>query len=212
MIVFFASTFFKKDILELFKKSEIDEKVEEKTEIDEGLAYIRTLDNLKEHKLFTESSFMEYKINMISLTNVKKSKLFRDLLTIKYDAIKKHSIELLNLDPTDLDSPKLYGIMLNNLTDIITEYNNNMKLKYGEDIYDLVMIHPTKGFNKIHEKSVDYIKMYIDSEVDEHFQNKTYVEKIDFLFDFYAIAIRMAINDVSVVYLNFNGDLDKLLK
>lgn len=170
--------------------------------------------NLNDHKLFTESSYLIHKINSIDVGSDKKNNVFRGLLLIKYESIISNSNLLINNKTIyDLSNSQLYSIILDNMTEIIENYNDKIKLKYGDDIYKLVMMNKEKGFNILHEKTVFFIKSAIEESFKpEHIIYITTEEKIDFLFDMYFIAMKMAMSDVDKLYKNFNGDLDLLLK
>lgn len=169
---------------------------------------------LSDHELFTESSFLKHQIKRIDVGNVKKNEIFIKILCIKYDSIMKHSKELMkNKDLKKLSNSQFYAIIIKNVTEIIDDYNIKLKNEFGEDIYNLVMLDKEKGFNNIHEKTVMYTKKLIEQVFkNEHIVYKKVPERLDYLFDMYFIAIKTAMSDVGTMYVNFNGDLDKLLK
>jgi hypothetical protein len=168
---------------------------------------------LKEHKLFQEVKYLQYKINLIHLADVNKSKIFKNLLLMKYNTIVKHShILLATKGIYDLSENQLYALIVKNMIEIVDEYNNEFKLKYGEDIYALVMLDSEKGFNSIHQKTIEFIKNAIEETFESKHVKYTNADKLDFLFDLYYIAIKLAISDVEKVYRNFNGDLDILIE
>jgi len=182
------------------------------------IAYIKSIGknnekSLHEHKLFTESSYVEYQIKMISLSSEKKTEMFKNLMYFKYNAIKKFSNNIIdNSTLKTLNNKQFYSLVLTNLTSIINEYNNNFKLKYGIEIYNMVMLDKEKGFNRIHEISVEHIKMMIEeSFISEHVVFSTVNEKLDLLLDLYHISMKIMLNDIVKVYENYNGELDELL-
>jgi len=170
--------------------------------------------NLSTHKLFTEKTYLKHKINLINVGSDGKNKIFRELLLLKYDSILKQSKELLNIDDlSKISNSQFYALIIKNMTNIVKEYNDNFKLKFGDKIYSLVMEHSEKGFNVIHEKTIVFIKGNIEESLtSNHVVLTTPEDKIDFLFDMYYIAMKIALTDVNKIYKNFNGDLDKLIK
>ena len=170
--------------------------------------------SLSTHKLFSEKAYIKHKIKLINIGNEKKNKIFKELLTIKYDSILKHSKELLEVkDLNKYSNSQFYALIIKNMTSIVSEYNEKMKLKFGEGICTLVMNHPEKGFNSIHEKTIVFIKGNVEESLtSNHVVLTTPEDKIDFLFDMYYIAMKIAIAEVDKIYKNFNGDLDKLIK
>jgi len=169
---------------------------------------------LTEHTLFTECSFIKHKINRIDVGNLKKNNVFRQLLLLKYDSIMKHSNDLIsNRELNTLSNQQFYAIIIKNMTDIVNDYNNKIKLQFGNDIYELIMLDKDKGFNNVHEKTIVFIKGNIEQSLkSDHIIFLTVEDKLDFLFDMYYIAMKIAMTDVDKIYKNFNGDLDKLLK
>jgi len=186
---------FRKQIIKIFKKKE------------------PTI-NLKEHKLFTEKSYLIHKIKMISLDSEKKSKLFQQLLLIKYEAIRKHAIILIeNKELENISNKHFLALIIKNMTTIVDEYNEQLKFKFGEELFEMVMNHREKGFNIIHEKTVTFIKSAVDETFEsDHVVFTTIEDKMDFLLDLYYIAMKIAMTDIDIVYNNFNGDLTRLLK
>jgi len=170
--------------------------------------------NLKEHQLFTESSFITHKIKRISLASDKKTYLYQTILLVKYESIKKYALELINNSDIDgLSNKQFYAIVIKNMTEIVIDYNNTIKMIFGQEVFDLVMSNDEKGFNVIHENSIEYIKYTIDETfISDHIVYSTNEDKLDFLFDLYFIAMKLSMKDVDRVYRNFNGDLDILLK
>jgi len=168
---------------------------------------------LKEHKLFQEETYLMYRISLINLDNHKKTEVFKDLLIMKYKSIISFSKILIHTkDIYDLSNKQLYAIIINNMVEIVDDYNSKIKLKYGEQIYELIMNHPEKGFNIVHQKTVEFIKNALDETLDSQHVKYTNADKIDFLFDLYYIAMKLAISDIEKVYNNFNGELFALLK
>ena len=169
---------------------------------------------IRDHSLFSEKSFIKHKINLINVGDDKKNKIFRKLLLIKYESILKYSYELIDMKDLDnLSNAQFYAIIIKNMTLIVEDYNSKILADFGRDIFDLVMEHPEKGFNNIHEKVIVFIKGNIESSLkSDHVIFKTPFDKIDFLFDMYYIAMKIAMTDVDKIYKNFNGDLDKLIK
>jgi len=186
---------FRKQIIKLFKKKE-------------------PAFNLKDHKLFTEKSYLKHKINLISLDSDLKTKLFQQLLLIKYKSIRDNAIILINnKDLNKLSNKQFFALIIKNMTTIVNDYNDKLKFKFGEEIFELVMNSKDKGFNHIHEKTITFIKNAVDETFEsDHVVYTTVEDKIDFLFDLYYIAMKLAMTDVDTVYKNFNGDLSKLLK
>jgi len=170
--------------------------------------------NLKEHKLFNESSFLIHKIKRINVGSDKKSSVFQNLLLIKYESIIKNAKLLIdNKDIYGLSNKQFYAVVIKNMTTIVEEYNEKIKFTFGEDIFNLIMVHEDKGFNNIHEKTIVFIKNTVEETFEsDHVVYSTTEDKIDFLLDLYYIAMKIAMTDVDKVYKNFNGDLDKLLK
>jgi len=168
---------------------------------------------LSEHKLFTEESFFKYKISLINIGSDKKNHIFKTLLLEKYKSILKYSNELKKTKDLDkLTNTQFYTLLLENMTNIILEYNDNLKLKMGEDVFKLIMEHDEKGFNVIHEKTIFFIKNQIEETLlSNHVVFTTPDDKIDFLYDMYYIAFKVSMTDVNRIYSNFNGDLDILL-
>jgi len=167
---------------------------------------------LKEHKLFQEVKYLHYKINLIQLGEAKKTQVFKDLLILKYNSIVKHSHILLQTKGIyDLSGNQLYALIVKNMIEIVDEYNNDFMLKYGEEMFTLVMLDSEKGFNNVHEKTVEFIKNAIEETFESKHVKYTNADKLDFLFDLYYIAMKLAMSDVEKVYRNFNGDLNKLL-
>ena len=193
---------------QLFKKPFLNNFKSEKKVI------LSTVDKLKEHKLFTEKSFLLHKIKRINVGGEKKSNVFQKLLIIKYNTIIKNAKLLIeNQDIYDLSNKQFYAFVIKNMTTIVEEYNDKIKFEFGEDIYNLIMMHVEKGFNNIHEKTIVFIKNTVEETFEsDHVVYSTSEDKIDFLLDLYYIAMKIAMTDVDKVYKNFNGDLDKLLK
>jgi hypothetical protein len=168
---------------------------------------------LKEHKLFQEVKYLQYKINLIQLGEIKKTEVFKNLLLMKYKSIVKHSHILLETKGIyDLSGNQLYALIVKNMIEIVDEYNNDFKLKYGEEMYALVMLDNDKGFNNIHQKTIEFIKNAIEETFESKHVKYTNADKLDFLFDLYYIAMKLAMSDVEKVYRNFNGDLNILLE
>ena len=167
-----------------------------------------------EHKIFTESSFIKHQINRIDLNNERKTKIFREILLIKYESIKKYSKLLIeNRDVKDLSNKQFYAFVIKNMTSIVKDYNEKIKNKFGDKIYDLIMMDKEKGFNNVHEKTIIFIKNIIEETFEtDHVVYSSVEDKIDFLLDLYFIAMKIAMTDVDKIYKNFNGDLDILLK
>jgi len=170
--------------------------------------------NLTEHSLFAEVSFIKHKMKRIDVGHDKKNKIFRQLLLIKFDSIISFSNDLIiKKDLDKLSNSQFYAIIIKNMTDIVEDYNNKIKLEFGEDIFKLVMLDQDKGFNNVHEKTIEFIKGNIERSLKtDHVVFVTVEDKLDFLFDMYYVAIKIAMTDVDKIYKNFNGDLDKLIK
>jgi len=170
--------------------------------------------NLATHKLFTEKSYLKHKIDLINVGSDKKNKIFRNLLHIKYNSILKFSSELIHTkDLNKFSNSQFYALIIKNMTNIVIDYNDKIKLELGKEIYSLVMEHNEKGFNIVHEKTIVFIKSNIEESLtSNHVVLRTPEDKIDFLFDMYYIAMKIALSDVNKIYKNFNGDLDKLIK
>jgi len=167
---------------------------------------------LKEHKLFQEVKYLNYKINLIQLGDINKTNVFKDLLIMKYESIVKYAHILLDTkDIYDLSDNQLYALIVKNMVEIVDDYNIKFKNKYGEEIYNMVMLNPEKGFNNNHQKTVEFIKNAIEETFESKHVKYTNADKLDFLFDLYYIAIKLAMSDVEKVYRNFNGELTKLL-
>ena len=169
---------------------------------------------LTDHKIFSEKSFLKHKINRIDVGSELKNRVFRQLLLVKYDSILKYSHELINMKDLDkLSNSQFYAIIIKNMTLIVEDYNDKLELDFGADLYNLVMLHKEKGFNNIHEKTIVFIKGNIEESLkSNHVVFTTPEDKIDFLFDMYYIAMKIAMTDVDAIYTNFNGDLEKLAK
>lgn len=168
---------------------------------------------LKEHKIFQEVNYLQYKINLIQLGDSKKTQVFKDLLLLKYQSIVKHSHMLLHTkDIYDLSANQFFALVVKNMVEIVDDYNNDFKLKYGEELFTLVMLDNEKGFNNVHEKTVEFIKNALEETFESNHVKYTNADKLDFLFDLYYIAMKIAMTDVEKVYRNFNGELNKLLE
>jgi len=185
---------YRKEIFRLLKKKEIRD--------------------LYKHRIYLEKSFLIHKIKSIDVGDTKKSKLFQELLLIKYDSILTKSSELIDsCNGKDYDGDDFYRLILKNMTKIVDDYNIKIKNEFGDEIYNLVMEHPEKGFNVIHEKTITFIKGIADETFrDHHLLYKTTEDKIDFLLDLYYIAMKISMGDVTKIYASFNGDLTKLIK
>lgn len=170
--------------------------------------------DLYKHKIYLEKSFIIHKINTIDVGDNKKNRIFRSLLLIKYDSVLTKSSEL--IDKTkglEYDYDDFYRMILKNMTSIIDDYQQKIKNEFGGEIYGLIMDHPEKGFNRIHEKTISYIKGISDSTFNrDHIVYKTTEDKLEFLLDLYHMAMKSAMSDVGSIYSDFNGDLTKLIK
>ena len=170
--------------------------------------------NLYKHKIYLEKSYIEHKINTLDVGESKKNEVFKRLLLLKYDTILSKSSELIEkCKDNDYDGDDFYRMMLKNMTNIIDAYNVSIKDAFNDEIYDLIMDHPEKGFNKVHEKTIVFIKGIAKETFNgDHMLYKTTEDKLDFLLDLYYIAMKIAMSDVAKIYNSFNGDLTKLMK
>ena len=170
--------------------------------------------DLLTHKLFTEKTYFKHRINLINVGDKDKNKIFKDILNIKYKSILTFADELIRTpDMRKLSNTQFYALIIKNMISIVSDYNDKMKLEFGEDIYELVMNHPEKGFNIVHDSAVRFIKGNLEEAfTSSHVVFKTPNDKIDFLFDMYYNAMKFALEDVDKIYKKFNGDLDKLIK
>lgn len=185
---------FRKQIINIFKKKE---------KID-----------LYKHRIYLEKSYLNHKIKSIDVGDSEKSKLFQGLLLIKYQSILDNSSDLIeSCKGKDIDGDDFYRLILKNMTKIVDDYNTKFKEKFGKEIFNLIMEHPEKGFNVVHEKTIVFIKGIADETFkDHHLLYKTTEDKLNFLLDLYYIAMKIAMVDVTKIYTSFNGDLTKLIK
>ena len=167
---------------------------------------------LYEHKLFIEKAYIFHKIDLIEIKNPKKRLLFIALLKMKYESILEHSVEMIRED-ANVSNRVFYGRVIENLTSIIDGYNHAFEEKFGKEIADLILNDPEKGFNATHENTTAFIKGTVEESFSvDHLVPESNLDRIDFLLDLYYVAIKLAITDISKLFLNFNGDLDKIIK
>ena len=171
-----------------------------------------TRKSLYEHKLFIEKGYIFHKIDLIEIDNVKKRKIFKALLQIKYNAILRNASLLIKED-YEISNRAFYGKVIENLTTIISDYNREFKQEFGEEIFNLIMNDKDRGFNAIHEKTTAFIKGTVEESFSvDHLVPESNLDRVDFLLDLYYVAIKLAITDITKLFSNFNGDLDKLIK
>jgi len=165
------------------------------------------------HKIFCEKTFVYHTISMINVGVPEKSYIFRRILKNMYDSILYFSKELITNDKIyNLSNNQFYALVIKNITNIVNDYNDKILKEFGQELYNLVMVHEKKGFNIHHEKTILFIK----NVVEEAFENDNIVystveHKIDYLLDLYCIAMKIAMSDVDKLYKNFNGELEKIL-
>jgi hypothetical protein len=189
----------------------------------------RKNNNVKEHKK-TKEDILKMVLNHDIMTIIKrieteydnkdfggpvKNKIFRLVLTTYLETIKEKFISIAtDYDIEELEQSELKNLLFGTLLDIINDSNKKLKLELGNDIYNLIMLDPIKGFRKWEEYNNNLewgILNDIDWGVYLGYLNSNH-KILLFIMETKSITLQVLSNGFEKRFNQFNGELDELIK
>jgi len=173
----------------------------------------KTQSDLLNHPLFfTSSHVINHKVNMMNFGDDNRNKIFRTLMEIKIKSICHQSKTIIS-DSNLKTMSKLdfKALVFSSFSNTLDEYNTEIKERFSDDIYGLVMQHSTKGFNAWNEPVVVYTKNLIEDICDSDLYRDN-IDKSCAILTAYHSAIDATIVNIEKTFHGFNGELDDMIK
>lgn len=169
------------------------------------------IEETENHILMNLIKKIESDLYSMNFGSTFKNRIFKSILKYRMDNIKKCIHDLVNnYDIDSLDKDKFKKVIYEMFSNIINETNKQLKLDFGNEIYDLVILDPIKGFKKWDEFNNEYEWILVDEICNTNIQFNHI--KLNFILTAKFTSLSIIYGSIENRFLDFNGDLDKLIK
>lgn len=174
----------------------------------------KIIKKLQMHNFFVLSCNLKNNLNNVDFGNFKKNQILRDIIKIYIDTIEKHTKDFIKNNKLDLmDTYEINELLKKEIElidyDIYIKYKNRL----GDDLYNLIIDHPEKGFKT---RNSTFREIFINGIISISSQSLSvydydnYERASEILTSMY-ISLNVIVKNFEKVFKDFNGELDKYL-
>jgi len=173
------------------------------------------IDNLLIHNFFISISKLKNELpNFIFDGSIKKNKVLKEVILIYMETIEEHAINFLKSNKLDeLSTNELNEKLKVEIKIIDYEIHGKLREKLGEDVYNMVIEHPVKGFRSsnafLKEVLLDGV-LSISTQAMSAYGYDNYKRASEILTSIY-VSTQIIVKSFQRAFKDFNGELENLL-
>lgn len=168
-------------------------------------------DLLNNPLFFTMSHTINHRVKMMQYGDEKRNKLFRGMLEIMLNNICSSCKEMISLNLHELSAVDFRTRIYNEFSNILYKNNHDIKERFGDIIFKLVMQNPERGFNIWHEPVSIFTNNLILDICESNIYHNNY-ERLDAILNVYHSMIDATLINIEKTFKSYNGELDEAFK